>query len=228
MLVALRFLWNYDTQNEIGRYFKIRKSDTISRLIKTWVPRIAETLIKKLPTWEELSNEELIILLSIDGTHCPIEEPRPFSTEWSSWKLGDNAGVMYEVALMVHKPRLAWLYGPIRPGKYNDIATFQKKLKGKMQEHLPDKRILGDAGYEGESSIISHRNPFDPEEIAEWKDRVMARQEKFNKLLKQWECVNKKLWRHGVAAHKDAMEAVASVTQYGLDNRSINLYDPYL
>jgi DDE superfamily endonuclease len=166
-------------------------------------------------------------MLSIDGIHFPIEEPSPFSPEWSSHKLGGSAAVAYEIALSINKPRLAWVHGPVRPGKYNDLSLFRLALKEEMETKAPGRRIIGDKGYRGETEIVSTRNEFDPPEIAEFKDRVLARHETFNQRLKVWGCLNVK-WRHSLDLHKMAVEAICALTMYQIDNGSTSLFDPYL
>ena len=127
-------------------------------------------------------DSDLRFLFSLDGTHCPIEEPRPFSEKWSSKKLGGSAGVGYEILLCIDKPVIAWVRGPMPPGSHNDVKTFKGKLKGEMETKLPDKRIIADLGYRGEEvdHIISNVNEFDSRPVAEWKDRVLARHETIN------------------------------------------------
>ena len=71
--------------------------------------------------------------LSLDGTHCPIEEPKPWSQIWSSHKLGKKAGVTYEIGLRIHTPDLAWVNGPFPAGQYNDLDMFRASLKGKLE-----------------------------------------------------------------------------------------------
>jgi hypothetical protein len=44
-------------------------------------------------TWEDVDEGFIFNLVSIDGVHCAIEEPRPFSTKNSNHKLGGSAGV---------------------------------------------------------------------------------------------------------------------------------------
>ena len=81
----------------------------------------------------ESIDDDAIFMLSIDGTHCPIEEPKPWDSKWSSHKLGDNAGVAYEVGLRVHSSDLAWVHGPLPPGDFNDLKLFRHSLKGKLE-----------------------------------------------------------------------------------------------
>ena len=141
--------------------------------------------------------------------------------------MGGKPGVNYELLLHVYKAKLVWCYGPIRPGKYNDVSTYRRKLKEIMETRLTGKRILGDKGYRGEVETITTRNPYDPDELNEWKDRALARHEKFNQLLKCWNVLQHR-WRHGIANHQLAFKAVCAITQYELDNQSIALFDPYL
>ena len=76
-------------------------------------------------------------MMSVDGTHAPTEEIRPFSTKWSSHKLGGSAGLNYELGILLNKPRLAWCHGPTPAGEKNDLGVFQEELKGLVSNNLP-------------------------------------------------------------------------------------------
>jgi len=164
--------------------------------------------------WNEQAENGLIFSLSVDGTHCPIEEPRPFSTKWSSFKLGGKPGVNYEIGLSIMESKLVWVYGPTPPGKYNDLEVFRCALKQKLP---PGKRAIGDKGYSGEQDFISTCNDLDPRELAAFKERVLARHETFNKRLKIFSCLTTK-FRHGVDNHKIAFEAVCVITALELEH----------
>ena len=84
-----------------------------------------------LPPIESIG-DEVIFVLSIDGTHCPIQEPTPWDSKWKSHKLG-CAGVAYEVGLRIHSNDLAWVHGPYPAGEFNDLKIFRDKLKGKLE-----------------------------------------------------------------------------------------------
>lgn len=251
LLLAIRFLWAYHIEEDLGNYFDIRSPKTVRKYCKQWVGLIQSLLMSKVIIPRSLAvslvtlphsscvlqignldeiDDETIFLFSIDGTHCPIEEPRPFSTEWSSHKFGGKPGVNYELGIFIHKPQLAWVYGPIRPGKYNDISTFRRKLKNKMLSLLPGKRLIGDKGYRGEAELISTRNDYDPPEIAEFKDRVLARHETFNLKLKFFNCLSQP-FRHKegdiIANHKVAFEACCTITQYQIETGGQSMFDPY-
>ena len=105
--------------------------NTIRPLYQGSVEKI-HLLLEEVITPIEETEDEAIFFLSIDGTHCPIEEPRPFSTKWSSHKLGKKAGLSYEVGLKISSPELAWVNGPF-PAGYPDINIFCHTLKGKIQ-----------------------------------------------------------------------------------------------
>jgi hypothetical protein len=171
----------------------------------------------------KLDDGDAIIDFSIDGTQCPIWEPRPWSVIWSSHKFGGKPGVNYEIMLRLNKPELVWVFGPIPPGKYNDCATFKLKL---MQQFPFWKRAVGDDGYRGLDEFISLRNEFDPPELATFKERAMARHENFNQRLKKWQVLTKR-FRHGVGNHKTAFRAVCAITLYEIGNGSTSLFDPF-
>lgn len=174
----------------------------------------------------EEHDDGFIYFGSIDGVHCPIEEPRPFSKEHSSHKLGGSAGVNYELVVCLHKSMLAWVYGPIKPGKYNDLSTFRRNLKGVMEEKLTGRRLIGDKGYRGEAELISTKNEFDPEELAEFKDRASARHETFNQRLKCFKCLSTP-WRHGRENHKIAFEACCAIVLFQIQAGGTSFFDPY-
>jgi hypothetical protein len=79
------------------------------------------------------------------------------------------------------------------------------------------KRAIGDKGYIGEGDYVSTSNDLDPREVAEFKERVLARHESFNKRLKIYGCLNQR-FRHGVDNHKVAFEAICVLTTYELED----------
>ena len=164
--------------------------------------------------------------MTVDGTHCPIEEPRPFSTQWSSHKFGGKPGVNYELGLSIHKPKLIWVYGYTRPGKYNDISVFRQSLKNELLAQCPGRRVIGDRGYRGETELISTRNEFDPPEIAEFKDRALARHETFNQKLKCFACLRQR-WRHSLELHMEAFHACCVLVMTQIECGAASLFDPY-
>ena len=172
----------------------------------------------------EEADEGLIFMLSLDGTHCPMWEPRPWSEIWSSHKLGGKPGVNYEIGLLIHKPKLVWVKGPTPPGLLPDISVFRQELKSKLPA---GRKIIADQGYRGETDLISTHNEFDSKNFAYFKERIKARHETFNQRLKNFDCLSTK-FRHGIDNHKKAFEAVCVIVMYEIDNGGSSLFDPYL
>ena len=91
---------------------------------------------------------------------------------------------------------------------------------------MPDQRIVADGGYASEENVISLKNDLDPRELAQFKDRALARHEKFIGLLKNFTILVLP-FRHGRENHVVAMEACCTLVQYQLDNGSVHLFDVY-
>jgi hypothetical protein len=165
--------------------------------------------------------------LSVDGTHCPITEPRPLSSEWSSHKLGGKAGVNYEIGLLIDKPELVWVEGPTKPGKENDLMVFRRRLKLAMDAmRLQGRKCIADGIYGAEPDYVSIKNDFDPQEIKHFKNRVSSRHENFNGLLKNYSCLTKK-FHHGVDWHKICFRAVCCLVMFQIESGGASLLDPY-
>ena len=154
--------------------------------------------------------------MTVDGTHCPINEPKPFSSKWSSHKFGGAAALNYEIGLRINRSQCVWINGPF-PAGTPDINVFKKGLMARIPV---GKKVIGDRGYRGVSEIISTQNyDFDPREISEFKERALARHETFNKRIKTWDCLTTK-WRQSHNLHKSTFEAICVLQQYEINNES--------
>jgi hypothetical protein len=229
LLLSIRFLWRYEVYEDLGRFFGIQSPKTVKKWLWDYLQRIRRMLSLVTPDWMDAYNG-LKFFFSIDGTHCAMQEPAPFSVIWSSFKLGGKPGLNYEIALRIDKPQLLWIYGPSPPGAQNDIAVFRTALLGKLQqltaEHGVHLRGIADKGYRGEPQYLSTRNDLDPPEIAEFKNRVMARHETFNQKMKMFDVLSG-IFRHDLELHRVCFESVAVLTVIQLQNKSISLFDPY-
>ena len=82
------------------------------------------------------SSDEPIFLVTVDGVHCPIEEPThdDFSENriYYSHKI-NAAGLDYEIAISIFEQKCVFVNGPFEAGK-NDISVFRQKLKHKLLE----------------------------------------------------------------------------------------------
>ena len=225
LLMICRFLYLYPNEKDLGQFFKIWSRNTVLKYTKVWLKRLRWLLIHKLGNIEDY-DEGLIMMLTLDCTHCPTEEPRPFSTDNSSHKLGGSAGVNYELGILIHRPKLIWVHGPTQPGKLNDVEVFRSKLKREMMDRLPGRKAIADKGYRGEEGMLVLRNDFDPPELAEFKDRALARHEVFNGMVKQFDVLTK-MWRHITICHGDAFRSCCVLVMYQLESGARILFDPY-
>lgn len=174
----------------------------------------------------EENDEGFIYFMTIDGTHCPIEEPRPFSSDWSSYKLGGKAAVNYEIGILIHKPKLVWVYGPTQPGKHNDLVVFRQKLLPEIEKLGNGRKVFADGIYSAEPDFVSTKNDLDPPEIKLFKNRMGARHENFNGLLKQWNCLRHK-FGHGLELQGICFRAVCVIAMCQLECGGYSLLDPY-
>lgn len=163
--------------------------------------------------------EHTKFIISVDGVHCPIQEPRNEpSAKWYSKKL-NGAGLSYELGIDIWESRLVWINGPFPAGQ-NDISIFRKP--GGLMSRIPDGgRVVADEGYRGEGEIISTRNPCDTEAVREFKNRVRARHETFNSRLKAFKILSQPFRGQGNARmekHQAAFEACCVIIQYNMAN----------
>ena len=94
---ALYFLRNYPKDGDLATRWS-KDPATIRKWIWTIIFGLADLGAQKIRFPPNGFN--LVFILSVDGTDCPIEEPRPWSKTWFSQKF-KGAGVKYEVALDV-------------------------------------------------------------------------------------------------------------------------------
>ena len=89
--------------------------------------------------------------------------------------------------------------------------------------------IIADDIYKDEAvkDVFSNKNELDSRDVAYFKDRVLARHENFNCLLKGWKVLDEVFRSQDLDEHQICFEAIAAVVCYQLDNGSYKLLDPY-
>jgi hypothetical protein len=134
---------------------------------------------------------------------------------WYSHKQ-KKAGLSYELGISIFNNKLlVWINGPFPAGNTN-LVIYRKA--GGLKSMIPaGKKVIADEGYRGEAQMITSRNWFDSAAVKEFKGWVTARQETFNKRLKDFKVLAKRFC-HGVAKHQMVFEAVCVLVQYGLKN----------
>jgi DDE superfamily endonuclease len=108
-------------------------------------------------TDQVLPNENGLIswFLSVDGTHCRIQEPRSYPDKnWYSHK-HHKLCVAYEIAIDLEESKIAWISSPHQAGETN-LVIFRKP-DGLLSRIPEGCKIIGDKGYIGDN-IVSVNN----------------------------------------------------------------------
>jgi len=210
-LVALNWLATYKKEAEMAGFFHC-DDKTLRNHIKKYVDAIAALKEEKV-IWDDGGDE--MFLLSVDGVHFRINEPRTEpSSKWCSHK-HKSAGLSYELGISIYKNKLVWINGPFKAATH-DKTIFKKDLSKKIPA---GKRAIADRGYSGKACEhqLSIRNARDSQGLKEFKKRVRARHENFNARIKNFFILEDR-FRHGVKRHKTVMEAVCVLVQYDMEN----------
>lgn len=231
--MAINLLANYPKEESAEATFKI--SD---RTWRKWAWQIVEKVSLLKPEiivwperWSNPDNQqddapETIFIITVDGVHCPIEEPthNDFSenTIYYSHKF-NSAALDYEIALSVYEDKCVWASGPYPAGK-NDISVFRHRLKDKISESRQksgvDHHAIGDKGYRGERELLSVPSSQDTPEVRAFKSRALSRHETFNARLKNFECLDETFRHRDLIKHQWCFDACTVIVQLQLENGS--------
>lgn len=221
LFMALYFLKLYEKENPRASRFNVCVRNSRDR---TWfyVRKIQGLKPYKI-YWVDTGDD--VWALSVDGTHFRSQERRS-ATRNKDPKLfsykHNCAGFNYEIGICLFESRVMWMNGPFEAGIFNDIKVFEEKgLANKLR--ATGKKCISDGGYRGFPDLVSTpNNGYDVPEVAKFKSRARLRHEKFNGMLKTFECLSER-FRHG-ANHADAkaklcscIEASAVICQYKME-----------
>jgi len=194
---------------------------TLREHIKFYVEAIAALKDQKI-VWDDLKDAQQKFVISVDGVHFRINEPRKVpSAQWCSHK-HKSAGLGYEIGISIWTSKVVWISGPFMAAEH-DKTKYQEI--GGLQDHIPEgKIVVGDRGYRGEDiegrrqqPSLTTRNTRDTKAVKDFKRRVRARHENFNARMKKFEILDQR-FRHGVARHKAVFEAVCVLCQYDMED----------
>jgi DDE superfamily endonuclease len=220
LFMAIHFLSCYPTEEQAEAIFTV-----CDKTYRYWVWHIVEkiALLKDEvicwpESWNNADNEEdpisqTIFTITVDGTHCRIQEPthEDFSenTRYFSHKF-KSAAYDYEIAISIFDERVVWAAGPY-PAGTNDITIFRHKLKDKILESQAHSGVqhhaIGDKGYRGEREIVSVPSSHDKPEVRTFKARALARHETFNARLKNFDCLEERFRHTGHPRRKEVSGA---------------------
>ena len=111
-LTTLDLFKRYDTEHNMAGDWGCHE-DTFRKHWKSVAKMIADLRDEKIKFDPCNFPEEQIYLLTVDGVHFRIREPRRDpGKKWYSHKF-HGAGVMYLVAIDIRKSRILWIDGPV-------------------------------------------------------------------------------------------------------------------
>ena len=183
LLIAIHYLWDYPTESSMEARFGFSKY--WSRVTAWGMIRKIRALKHAKIRWEEDLCRGDIWVLTVDGIHCWIQEPK--HPVWSqnrryySHKYA-KAGLMYELGICLSTSRLLWMRGPF-PAGTSDITVA--KNQGLVEElHRRGQKAIDDRGYNGAPRQISTPNAHDNKALSLFKRRALMRHENFNGMIK--------------------------------------------
>lgn len=156
-------------------------------------------------------------LLSVDGVHFCIHEPRcKPRARWSSFKF-ESAGLAYEIALSTFESKIVWISGP-----YESVAHDKEIYLQNLKTKIPPGKVIADRGYSGPepgTKTLSIRNDLNSPKLRKFKRRVRARHENFNARIKVFNVLNSAFrWKKNrLAKHKAAFEAVCVLVRFDIE-----------
>ena len=221
-LMAMHHLKRYPTELEREAMFDI-SAVTGRYWVWFYVEKVQALKAVKI-TWPDDNFGDNIWVLTVDGTHCWIQEPQhptwSQDSKYFSHKYA-KAGMNYELALSISENRLVWMNGGFLAGQNDKDIFVNKGLKAKLM--ATGKKGIGDGGYHGHPNELSTPNSHDSKEVKTFKGRALKRQEKFNGKTKNFDSLSGR-FRHSVDRFKNCFEAVCVICQYQIENGS-PLYD---
>ena len=188
-------------------------------------PKKIRALKKKKIVWSSdlQSNDTATIALTVDGVNYRAwEKKHPTLNKDPAFydHKHHSCGYKYEIAVMIYEPKIVWIKGPIRCGKGDRDVFREDGLKEKL-ESTPGKMGIADSGYEmGEArdmGFLCLPNTMDTKELKHFKTRARCRHETLNGRLNNFKILQD-TFRHGMECHGIALDTVAVITQYQMDN----------
>ena len=218
-LMANCFLKLYEGADVRGPRFGLFHKEELGRLTWKFVDGIAalkEHKVKCPTVWPAKLGA------SIDGTQIRTNEPRDpdMRRNPKNYAYKHNfAGLNYQIALALWTSE-CWYATVGHSGNTHDMTAVREEFI----DMVPDGcRVIADKAYTGkyakEKKIFAVYNSLDDDEVFRFKAAAKARQEHFNKRLKDYGCLNKQ-FIHGVKKHSTCFTAVLVLVQYAITDTS--------
>lgn len=150
-------------------------------------------------------------MVTVDGAHFAINEPKPFDERWYSHKY-KGAGLSYELAVCIQTGHIVWINGPF-PASWHDLDIFHNDLRWQLEEW---EMVEADNGYSGDSTKCKPRFELGVSRMQyRSKSDARAAGECINGRFKNFGCLNQ-VWRHTLSFHSMAFRACAVITELSL------------
>ena len=215
LLWALLFLRKYNTERENCAIVGIQDEKTFREWCWYFIQKLSDHMVVVV-RWENRFigwNMRTKCLISIDGTDCPVEEPRPFDRMMFSQKI-NGPGFKYEIGLAIHTDKIVWINGPFKAGE-SDLNVFRQALSHILCD---DEAVECDMYYKGDNRFKNPRVHQGRDDRLQ-KNKVRARHENVNSRIKQFKVLDR-VFRHKQdlrAQHQLCFRAVITVVQMNLD-----------
>lgn len=153
-MMTLNWLKSYKIEHELAAAFHLHE-DTVRKW--TWFyTRKIQALKEVKIRWDVLENAPETYLITDDGVHFRVGEPRNQpSTKWSSKKFGKKAALTYEVAIAIRHNQVVLLNGP-EPGAAHDMTMFNSDT-GAGRKLPAGKMAVTDRLYSGPADCEKKR-----------------------------------------------------------------------
>jgi hypothetical protein len=192
LLMTVQWLQEYDTVFKTAVKYGLCEptaSDTLWPYTFA-IQSLKEKNIKWL--WSNQVQDDEVIIVSVDGIHCMISEPRTMpSSKWYSHKTHGPA-LSYKIAIAIQHNKIVYVNGPF-PAGVPDITMYRQpgSLKSKMAD---GKYATADLGYLGEKQL---RTPNDRDNplAKSFKKHAQAWHETFNSRLKSFKTLEHSISR---------------------------------
>ena len=201
---------------------------TIRKRIKEMLHRIAALSAEKIvwpASWDDPNVDTPVFLLSVDGTHCPIQEPTKNhkyskNPKYYSHKF-NRSGLAYEVGISIFTSQVVWVNGPFPAGMGDDDIFFGKGLKDRIPA---GKKVIADGVYKRQDlPMVRTAYKADSPLVRLFKRRVRARHESFFGKMKVFNVLND-VFRHGESFHATCFMACVVICQFQIEE--VPLFDP--
>ena len=175
----------------------------------SYQPHLIGLFVLPLLLWQILwlDNNDETYILSVDGTHCKIQEPKhPILSRDPAYFYSKFHGpaLNYELGLSIYRDQIVWINGPFPAGTH-DITVYRNNG---LRDRIPPGKL-----------IIAVPSSYDDDNLKMFKRRARSRHETLNRRIKIYKCTSN-CFVHSIQKHRMVFEAVCVLVQYQIESES--------